>query len=192
MICSSFAPFVVKAQHLKDFRDYVEKVKKKTFIDAFSWITYSQVSPYNTLCSYLFWNKRLEYKWIIHDLDPGYVSYVYYICLASSLILYELPPSIYILILDGMDFILGLFLGNGPIEMSLTRYISITLSRMTISFLGFARMVLIYSLSFHFSIFWIDIDYSLFIFLLCLLTNEFYFLSSLRVCIWSNLWLPIF
>ena len=72
MICNTFAPFVIKAEHLKELRAFVEETKKISFADRFHWIGYSAISPYNILCGFLFWKKKVEYSWVIHDLDPGW------------------------------------------------------------------------------------------------------------------------
>jgi hypothetical protein len=74
MMCMSYFPVVVKTSHLKDLRYFVEKKWKKSFPQAFAefskaigWGKYSQ---YNIMCAYLWFNKKEEYRWYVHDTHP--------------------------------------------------------------------------------------------------------------------------
>lgn len=69
LICAAYFPFIVRASHLKEMREYVEVAKGKSFADVFNFIGYEQFSVYNIICSFLFWKKRNEYRWYVHDID---------------------------------------------------------------------------------------------------------------------------
>ena len=76
MICMSYFPIIFKTSDLKDLRAFVERRFNKSF-DVFfhekstfaKWAHYSQ---FNIMCTYLYWHKRDNYQWYIHDMSPGW------------------------------------------------------------------------------------------------------------------------
>ena len=65
MICMSYFPVVIKRIHIYEFRLYVEKLWRKTFDEKFMDLIKNPFSQFNILCTYLFWNKRDEYVWLV-------------------------------------------------------------------------------------------------------------------------------
>jgi hypothetical protein len=71
MICMSYFPVIIKATHLKEMREYMERLHKASFDEIFLAHGSGQAfSQFNIMCTYL-WNKHKdEYKWYIHDNTP--------------------------------------------------------------------------------------------------------------------------
>lgn len=73
MRCMSYFPVVIKRQHLQDLRNFVERAHGKPFNEVFK--EYSEnlkFSQFGAMCSYLWWFKRDEYVWYVHDTDPDW------------------------------------------------------------------------------------------------------------------------
>lgn len=80
MICMSYFPIIFKTSDLKDLREFIERRWNMSFNEFFhsqngkkGWAHYSQ---FNIMCAYLFWHKRDEYQWYIHDMTPHWNGFV--------------------------------------------------------------------------------------------------------------------
>lgn len=80
MICMSYFPVIIRTVDLRHLREFVEKKFNTTFDDFFydiqlkqQWARYSQ---FNILCAYLYWHRRNEYQWYIHDMTPNWNGFV--------------------------------------------------------------------------------------------------------------------
>jgi len=73
MRCMNYFPFVIKAQHLKEFRDFVEQKHQRPFDDVFR--LYSELNAfahYNAMCAFLWYFKKDEYTWYVHETDRSW------------------------------------------------------------------------------------------------------------------------
>jgi hypothetical protein len=71
MICMSYFPVVVKASHLKDLREFIEKVYKAPFDQAFQqFASGKSFSQFNIMCAYMYYFKREHYSWRMQDSSP--------------------------------------------------------------------------------------------------------------------------
>lgn len=79
--CMSYFPIVVKGIHLKELREFLRlRWAKSTFQEAYSAFVNAQkiwgprrrhmYCQFNIICTYLWWHKRDEYSWAIHDASP--------------------------------------------------------------------------------------------------------------------------
>ena len=70
MICMSYFPVTIKRSHFKDMRDYmIQHHKLSTFDEVYQRIfkNVDYYSQFCVMCAYLFWKKRDEYSWFVHD-----------------------------------------------------------------------------------------------------------------------------
>jgi len=73
MRCMSYFPVIIKRQHLRELREFVERAHGKPFNDVFhEYSANSKFSQFGAMCSYLWWFKRDDYVWYVHDTDPDW------------------------------------------------------------------------------------------------------------------------
>ena len=74
MICMSYFPVIIKKRHMKDIRDFINAHLGTTDFDAsfgsFAAGGFGKYSQFNIFCAYLFWKRKEEYTWYIHDTTP--------------------------------------------------------------------------------------------------------------------------
>lgn len=73
MRCMSFFPFVIQTKHIREMRNYFEKIHNQTFLDVFQ--KYSEKSPFsqfNAMCSYLWYEKKEHYYWNVRMTDKNW------------------------------------------------------------------------------------------------------------------------
>ena len=73
MRCMSYFPVIIKRSHLQDMRQYLMQLHQKNdFHQVFT--EYSGkafFSQFNAMCAYLWYFKRDDYVWYVHDTNPG-------------------------------------------------------------------------------------------------------------------------
>lgn len=72
MRCMSYFPVVIKTAHIKEMREYIEKLHGKPFDEVFRGLYGNAYSQFNIMCTYLFYKHHEEYAWFIHDVTPGW------------------------------------------------------------------------------------------------------------------------
>lgn len=96
MRCMNYFPVVIKRTHLADLREYVIKYVRValvvlfavvtmtlsyvfaqhggqlSFPEIFAMHTFAPYSQFGILCTYLWYEKRDEYAWYVHDTDPSW------------------------------------------------------------------------------------------------------------------------
>ena len=74
MRCMSYFPVILKTAHLKEMREYFQKLHgKKTFEDVFRHYSGSyQISQFGAMCEWLWHFRRDSYSWYFHDTDPDF------------------------------------------------------------------------------------------------------------------------
>ena len=73
-IFTSYSPVVIKRNHFSMLRIHIERMHKMKFDEVFykTVTSYTAISVYVIICSYVFWNYRIEYDWHVLDIDPGW------------------------------------------------------------------------------------------------------------------------
>jgi hypothetical protein len=74
MYCMSYFPILIKTAHLKELRAFImTHMKANTFNKAFfdfSAEGIAMYSQFNIMCAFLWYEKRDEYAWYMHDTSP--------------------------------------------------------------------------------------------------------------------------
>ena len=65
----TYFPVVVKAVHLKELRNYLEKLHGKTFFEVFKWFSKDKgnYSQFSIIMNYLFRFHRNDYVWHVYE-----------------------------------------------------------------------------------------------------------------------------
>lgn len=73
MRCMSYFPVIVRTQHIREMREYMEQRHGKPFDALFKEFLIGRAySQFNIMCTYLFDKHRDEYRWYVHDVSPGW------------------------------------------------------------------------------------------------------------------------
>lgn len=71
MKCMAYFPVIVKTEHMKALRDYLEKKFNLPFYEVFrQHILTRRYSQFNIFCAYLFHFHQDDYQWYANDLSP--------------------------------------------------------------------------------------------------------------------------
>lgn len=72
MRCMSYFPVIIKRSHLKDMRLFFETVHNQSFNEIFEEYSRNEFSQFGAMCAWLWWFKRDEYVWYVHDASPDW------------------------------------------------------------------------------------------------------------------------